>query len=81
MRSDLDIFERSADPALDEIIELAAVLSNADYAYLGSMDQNRLWFTSRFGFRGLEQPRWSTGCQRMLELGRPTAGRGYRSRR
>jgi PAS domain S-box-containing protein len=71
MRSDLDVFERNPDPALDEIIELAAVLSNADYAYLGSMDQNRLWFKSQFGFKGLEQPRWSTGCQRMLELGRP----------
>src|SRR5580658_4998639 len=71
MRSDLEVFERNPDPALDEIIELAAVLSNADYAYLGSMDENRLWFKSQFGFRGLEQPRWSTGCQRMLELGQP----------
>jgi PAS domain S-box-containing protein len=71
MRSDLDVFQRNPDPALDEIIELAAVLSNADYAYLGSMDQNRLWFKSQFGFRALEQPRWSTGCQRMLEHGRP----------
>ena len=71
MRSDMDIFERNPDPALDEIIELAAVLSNADYAYLGAMDQNRLWFKSQFGFKGLEQPRWSTGCQRMFELGAP----------
>jgi PAS domain S-box-containing protein len=71
MRSDPDVFQRDRDPALDEIIELAAVLSNADYAYLGSMDQNRLWFKSQFGFRALEQPRWSTGCQRMLELGQP----------
>ena len=71
MRSDPDVFQRNRDPALDEIIEFAAVLSNADYAYLGSMDQNRLWFKSQFGFRALEQPRWSTGCQRMLELGRP----------
>jgi len=71
MRSDMDVFERNPDPALDEIVELAAVLCNADYAYLGSLDQNRLWFKSVFGFRALEQPRWSTGCQRMLELGQP----------
>ena len=71
MRADPDVFERNPDPALDEIIELAAVLSNADYAYLGSMDQNRLWFKSQFGFRALEQPRSSTGCQRMLEVGQP----------
>jgi PAS domain S-box-containing protein len=56
---------------MDEIVELAAVLSNAEYAYLGSIDQNRLWFKSQFGFKGLEQPRWSTGCQRMLEIGQP----------
>jgi len=71
VRSDLEIFERNPDPALDEIVELAAVLSNADQAYLGSMDENRLWFKSQFGFRALEQPRWSTGCQRMLELAAP----------
>jgi PAS domain S-box-containing protein len=71
MRSDLEVFERNPDPALDEIVELAAVLSNADYAYLGSMDQQRLWFKSQFGFRASEQPRWSTGCQRMLEIGQP----------
>jgi two-component system, OmpR family, sensor histidine kinase VicK len=71
VRSDLDVFERNPDPALDEIIELAAVLSNADYAYLGSMDQNRLCFKSQFGFKALEQPRWSSGCQRMLELAAP----------
>jgi PAS domain S-box-containing protein len=70
MRSELDVLQRNQDPALDEIVELAAVLSNADYAYLGSLDQNRLWFKSVFGFSALEQPRWSTGCQRMLELGR-----------
>jgi PAS domain S-box-containing protein len=71
MRSDLDVFERNPDPEMDEIVELAAVLSNAEYAYLGSIDQNRLWFKSQFGFKGLEQPRWSTGCQRMLEIGQP----------
>jgi two-component system sensor histidine kinase VicK len=71
VRSDLDVFQRNPDPALDEIIELAAVLSNADYAYLGSMDQNRLCFKSQFGFKALEQPRWYSGCQRMLELATP----------
>ena len=71
MSSDLGPFERNPDPEMDEIVELAAVLSNAEYAYLGSIDQNRLWFKSQFGFKGLEQPRWSTGCQRMLEIGQP----------
>ena len=30
-----------------------------------------LWFKSRFGFRGTEQPRASTACQWMLETGAP----------
>lgn len=62
-RSEFDVFDRSQDPALDELTELAAVLSLADYAYIGWMDFNRLWFKSRFGFNALEQIRAATACQ------------------
>src|SRR6185437_15718415 len=58
-----------ADPALDELIELAAVLCGADYAYLAWMDANRLWFRSRYGFEATEQARVTTGCHFMLEKG------------
>ena len=68
---EFNIFDRSADPALDELTELAAVLSEADYAYIGWMDFNRLWFKSRFGFKAADQPRASTACQWMLEKGEP----------
>ena len=68
--------------ALDELAELAAVLCNADYAYVGWMDANRLWFKSRFGFRAAEQPRSTTACQWMIEKGEPLlisdAGRDLR---
>ena len=70
-RLEMDIFDRSLDPALDELAELAAVLSGADYAYLGWMDFNRLWFKARFGFDAAEQPRASTACQWVLESGQP----------
>lgn len=69
MRPALEQFGREADPALDELIELAAVLCGADYAYLAWMDANRLCFKSRYGFEATEQARVTTGCHFMLEKG------------
>jgi PAS domain S-box-containing protein len=71
LHPEFNIFDRNPDPALDELVELAAVLCGADYAYIGWMDFNRLWFKARFGFKGIEQPRASTACQWMLEKGQP----------
>ncbi|MGH9600285.1 MAG: PAS domain S-box protein, partial [Terracidiphilus sp.] len=68
---EFNVFDRNADPALDELTELAAVLCGADYAYLGWMDFNRLWFKSHYGFKAADQPRASTACQWMLEKGEP----------
>lgn len=71
MHPEFNIFDRNPDPALDELVELAAVLCGADYAYIGWMDFNRLWFKARFGFKGVEQPRASTACQWMLDKAEP----------
>ena len=71
VRAELSVFDRNSDPGLNELTELAAVLCNADYAYLGWMDYNRLWFRSRYGFRASDQPRAATACQWMLERGQP----------
>jgi two-component system, OmpR family, sensor histidine kinase VicK len=71
LRPEASIFDRNADPALDELTELAAVLCNADYAYIGWMDYNRLWFKARFGFKASDQPRAATACQWMLEKSQP----------
>jgi two-component system sensor histidine kinase VicK len=71
LHSNFNIFDRNPDPALDELVELAAVLCGADYGYIGWMDFNRLWFKARFGFKAIEQPRASTACQWMLEKGEP----------
>ena len=70
-RSEFDVLDRNADPALDELTEFTAVLSGADYAYLGWMDFNRLWFKSRFGFMAAEQARNSTACRYVVEDGQP----------
>jgi PAS domain S-box-containing protein len=71
LRQEFEMFDRSPDPALDELTELSAVLSNADYAYIGWMDFNRLWFKSQFGFKAPEQPRSTTACQWLLDKGLP----------
>ncbi len=71
MRPEINVFDRNPDPALDELTELAAVLCDADYAYIGWMDYNRLWFKSRFGFKATDQPRAATACQWMLEKNEP----------
>jgi PAS domain S-box-containing protein len=70
-RSEFDIFDRNPDPALDELTELAAVLSVSDYAYIGWMDFSRLWFKSAYGFQGMDQARSTTACHWMLEKGEP----------
>jgi PAS domain S-box-containing protein len=71
LRQEFEFFDRNPDPALDELTELSAVLSNADYAYIAWMDFNRLWFKSRFGFKASEQPRSTTACQWLLQMGQP----------
>ena len=70
-RSEFNIFDRNPDAALNELTELAAVLSTADYAYIGWMDFGRLWFKAQFGFKAPEQISSATACQWMLEKGEP----------
>ncbi len=65
------MFDRSPDPALDELTHLCAFLCNADYAYIGWMDCDRLWFKSQSGFKASEQLRTTTACQWLLETGQP----------
>ena len=70
-RPEFDIFDRYPDSALDELTELAAVLLDADFAYIGWVDLSRLWFKAHFGFKASDQLSSSTACQWMLESGKP----------
>jgi two-component system sensor histidine kinase VicK len=70
-RLDFDVMDRNSDPALDELAEFTAVLSGAEYAYIGWLDFSRMWFKSRFGFMAADQPRSSTACQYVVEEGKP----------
>ncbi len=71
LHSEFSVFDRNPDPALDELVELTAILCGAEYAYIAWADYNRLWFKSRYGFKGVEQTRTTTGCHWTLEKGAP----------
>jgi two-component system sensor histidine kinase VicK len=66
-----EVFDRNPDPALEELIRLAAVLSGADFAYLGWLDSKRLWFKCTYGFLAKEQDRVTTACQWTVQQGAP----------
>ena len=68
---ELEARDTAADPALDELVRLAAVISGADYAYLGWLDASRLWFKSTHGFVAREQARSTTACHWMTLSGSP----------
>src|SRR5262249_39878028 len=57
--------------ALDELTEFTAVLSRADFAYIGCVDFSRVWFKSGWGFMASDQPRSSSACQYVVEEGKP----------
>ena len=71
MRAEFDLFDCKPDPALDELVELAAVLCEGRYAYLGRVDSNRIWFRARYGFQALEMPRTRAACQWVASSGTP----------
>ena len=70
-----EVFDRSPeqgpDPAFEELVRLAAVLSGADYAYIGWMDSSRLWFKSTHGFLAKEQARSTSACRFVVQQGAP----------
>ena len=66
-----EVFDRNPDPALEELVRLAAVLSGADYAYIGWMDATRLHFKCTYGFLARDQDRATTACQWVMQQGSP----------
>ena len=64
-----EVFDRNSDPALEELVRLAAVLSGADYAYIGWVDATKLRFKCTYGFLAQEQDRATTACQWVVKQG------------
>ena len=63
--------DRTPDPALEELVRLAAVLSGADYAYIGWMTSTRLHFKATYGFLAYEQDRKTSACHWVVAQGAP----------
>ncbi len=51
-----------SDPALDEIVRLAASIFNAPMASISLVDENRQWFKARYGLDATENPRDLSFC-------------------
>jgi two-component system, OmpR family, sensor histidine kinase VicK len=66
-----EVFDRNPDPALEELVRLAAVLSGADYGYIGWMDATRLHFKCTYGFLAHDQDRAAAAWQWVMQRGSP----------
>jgi two-component system, OmpR family, sensor histidine kinase VicK len=66
-----EVADRAPDPALEELVRLAAVISGADYAYLSWVDSNRLWFKSTYGFMARDQDRKTSACHWVVSQAAP----------
>jgi two-component system sensor histidine kinase VicK len=64
-------FPAAPDPALEELVRLAAVVSGADYAYIGWMTTTRLHFKVTHGFMAQAQERRTTPCQWVVSQNAP----------
>ncbi|WP_263358305.1 PAS domain S-box protein [Acidicapsa ligni] len=66
-----EVFNLTPDPALEELVRLASVLSGADYAYLSWIDSGELWFKATHGFLNRERVLPSSICHWVVQHGEP----------
>lgn len=71
LRPEIEMPDRDSDPVLDELVQLAAELCGADYAYIGWLDEDLLRFRSRFGFDAATQARDLSACHWTLKSSLP----------
>jgi two-component system, OmpR family, sensor histidine kinase VicK len=64
-----EILDSLPDPAMNDLVQFAAEITGAPYAYLGFVDSHRLWFKARTGFSAIEMPRPLTACEYTLVEG------------
>jgi PAS domain S-box-containing protein len=67
-----EVLDTAPDPALAEIVALAARMTHAPYAYIGFLDSYRLWFKECVGFLESEQPIQTSACQYAILDPRPS---------
>ncbi len=61
-----EILDTPPDRALSDLVQLAADITCAPYAYIGFVDAQRLWFKARVGFGAAEMPRRFSACEYTL---------------
>lgn len=60
------ILDSDAEPAFDDLLQLAAQICEAPMAYIGLMDRTRLWFKSRIGIPHSQLPRDYSLCAQTI---------------
>ncbi|POR00827.1 hypothetical protein AU468_09265 [Alkalispirochaeta sphaeroplastigenens] len=59
------------EKAYDDIAALAAVVTQAPFAYITFIDERQLWFKSTRGFASASMTRQDSYCQHVLRSGKP----------
>ncbi len=65
------ILDSQAEPAFDDLCQLATQICGAPMAYIGFMDHTRLWFKSRIGIPQTELPRDRSLCAHTIMQSHP----------
>ncbi len=65
------ILNSQAEPAFDDLCQLATQICGAPMAYIGFMDRTRLWFKSRIGIPHTELPRDRSLCAHTIMHSHP----------
>lgn len=63
----LQIMDTSPEQAYDDIVRLAAIVTGCPMAFIGFLDEDRLWFKSRVGIEVDEVPKEQSFCVKTIE--------------
>jgi diguanylate cyclase (GGDEF)-like protein/PAS domain S-box-containing protein len=64
-----DILDTPPEPALDDLVALAANLCGTPFALLSLIDANRIWYKARFGVERESSPREGAFCEETIKTG------------
>ena len=65
------ILDSEAEPAFDDLCQLATQICGAPMAYIGFMDRTRLWFKARIGIPHTDLPRDRSLCAHTIQQSHP----------
>ena len=65
--ADLQLLDTAAEPAFDNLAQLASEFCETPIALISLIDQDRVWFKSHLGFEHSQAPRESSFCSHAIE--------------